>query len=236
MPLRSHNLFQETISKSWSKINPYVDKLTEARQKKSLPVLLGSDLRDQKGKWLSTFQALDQDNRNFKKLILEVGIHKGVLINQFAQTYSEDAFVGMDITYKRVFLSAQKAKQNNLCNLLCVLANAKKVDELFEEKELDGVVVFFPDPWSKKKRQLHNRLIDKHFCLSLKKILKMNGFFWLKTDDKHYFSEVAKIFEEIGFCFETTKQGILSERCESIFEQRFREKNVRIYEGVWLNS
>lgn len=236
MPLQSHNVFHEIPTNFRLDINPYVNKLKEARYNKSLPVLLGSDLVGRKGKWLDTFRSFHYNRVQAQKIVLEIGVHKGQVICNMAKQHPDYAFVGMDITYKRVFLTAQKAQQHDLHNILCLLANAKNIEELFGEDELDGVVVFFPDPWSKKKSQLHHRLIDENLCRTLMKIIKPQGFFWLKTDDKSYFSNVSESLDKVGFYDNLRTQGLPNELYESVFEKRFREKNVKIYEGTWENN
>jgi tRNA G46 methylase TrmB len=57
----------------------------------------------------------------------------------------------MDITFKRVITMAERTQKNDVHNVISVLANAERVELLFGAEELDGVVIFFPDPWILKK-------------------------------------------------------------------------------------
>ena len=53
----------------------------------------------------------------------------------------------MDITFKRVYQSSQAAVQAGCSNVSVFLYNALFLDQLFPKSFLDGVVIFFPDPW-----------------------------------------------------------------------------------------
>src|SRR5690606_23746557 len=114
-----------------------------------LPLSYGPNLKNLQGKWSETFE----ERMGFKpsQIICEVGCHKGRTICEMASAHPDKAFVGLDITFKRVVTTARKAKDRGLKNVFSVLANAKAIEKLFVPGELDGFVMFFPDPWSKKK-------------------------------------------------------------------------------------
>ena len=62
-----------------------------------------------------------------------------------------------------------------------------------QECSFDLVLMFYPDPWPKRKHH-KRRLLQKDFLELLHSKLKKGGIFYFKTDWDHYFQEVNKIF------------------------------------------
>ena len=218
-------IFNELPSTHNPEVNPYFSKLKESSQDGTLPVLYGPYLRGKKGRWRSEFKHKPED------LILEIGCHKGHILSKFATDHKERAFVGLDITYKRVCETASLAKEKGLENIRSVLANANEIEHIFEKQELSGVVIFFPDPWLRKKRQKKNRLIKPEFCAILKELLKKNSFVWFKTDSEEYFLEALEAFEKIGFAKSDKSCSFFGKNYESTFEARFKSQSLPTYES-----
>ena len=218
-------IFNELPSSHNPEVNPYFSKLKESCQEKTLPVLYGPYLRGKKGKWREEFDNKPED------LLLEIGCHKGHTLSRFAQDNKERSFVGLDITYKRVCETAILAQENNLINVRSVLANANEIEHIFDKEELTGVVIFFPDPWLRKKKQKKNRLIKPRFCAILKELLKKNGFIWFKTDSEEYFLEAIEAFKKSGFIESNKSCSFFGKNYESTFEARFKSQSLPTYES-----
>ena len=145
-------------------VNPYIQVLIDAQKDKSLPLLYGPELRKRFNKWSKHFQAKNLCLDSPREIILEIGSHKGKVLCELAQDQKHKNFIGLDITYKRVALTARKIHEQNLNNATVLLANARYLDQFIAKDEINGIILFFPDPWVKKSRQKHNRLINKEFC------------------------------------------------------------------------
>jgi tRNA (guanine-N7-)-methyltransferase len=150
-----------------------------------------------------------------------------------AIAHPTSAFIGFDITFKRVVTSAERAKMTGLINTLSVYSDARAIEEIFGAESLDGVVAFFPDPWIKKKSQLKKRLFSDEFCQVLLTTLKPGGFFWFKSDSYDYFSHVEKSARIAGFSDHRADSGITTEKYSSTFEKLFFHKNLPCYEQIW---
>ena len=170
-----------------------------------------------------------------KKLVLEIGIHRGWTLTEMATDHPRIGFVGLDITLKRVVTSAQRAQNQKLDNVLCVLSDAKFLGEIFEPGEGDGVVIFFPDPWEKKRSQKHKRLMNKEFIEGVEKFLKIGGFFWFKTDCKEYFEQVTELVAEAPFQ-SANRDMVFKRDYSSAFESRYLKQNKQVYEGFWIST
>ena len=138
---------------------------------------------------------------------------------------------------KRSFLTAQRLSEKNLDNAFSVLADARLLEQFIAPQELDGVVLFFPDPWLKRS-QKHNQLVNKDFCKKLYTLVKNGGFVWVKTDQQSYFDGIQKSMEETGFVsFEQNLQEASSELFDkqyiSHFEGVYRGQDLGICQAVW---
>jgi tRNA (guanine-N(7)-)-methyltransferase len=218
MPVRSHDVFADLLEKIDPSINPFVLQLAQAQESGELPVAFGPKLKDFPGNWRSKFTQVESSE--FKPLIVEIGCHYGHTLIDMASANPETLFVGIDITFKRVINTAQRAKAAGLKNIFIILANAGGLSELFSPEEVTGFVTFFPDPW-KKKKHAHNRLYSPKFCESAWRILSNNGFLWLKTDHKEYFDSATEHALISGF-LPTNNISVLGETdYSSNFMRRF---------------
>jgi tRNA (guanine-N7-)-methyltransferase len=226
-------VFDDVASRVNAEVNPFVAELIAGVNEKTLPILYGPALKGLKGNWRELLTASPGENR---PLILEIGCHLGKTIRDMAVSHPETDFVGMDITFKRVVTTAQRAVDGNLSNIKVILASAKQLDVLADTKEVDGIIVFFPDPWNKRRKQLKNRLIDRSFCEWIRGILRPQGFFWFKTDQEGYFTMAKEHLEAVGFQLVMNPTGLPGEVFESTFERKFKDEGLPTFCGVWVNS
>jgi tRNA (guanine-N7-)-methyltransferase len=252
MPIKNLDPFDGFIEKLDPQVNPYVGKLIEHVAKGDLPVGYGEGLRVCVGSWRERIGADGSSTSttiadkcgtktdltggvfDAEPLILEVGCHQGQTLVSMAQKFPQFKFLGIDITFKRIVNTGQRIAKAGVRNAFCALANAKRMSVLFLPGELDGVIIFFPDPWVKKARQSKNRLIDESFALELKTALKPGGFLWLKTDQKIYVEEARLILEKAGFNFDTSPDfpALFDQDFSSTFERRFQERDLPTYSIV----
>lgn len=227
MPLYNVDIFDDLPGRLDTSVNPYVDRLVKG-QASDLPVFYGHSLKGKKGTWRESLEV--RMGALPEKLVLEIGVHKGKVMKNLALDFPRWGFLGMDITFKRVVLSAAKLAKAKAPNAMILLGNAKFIAKLFEARELDGVIVFFPDPWTKKNSQLGMRLLNEVFCSDLKAVLRIGGFFWLKTDCLDYFKFVNRSLAKLGF---EAGAKPFADSYESNFESLFHRQGLETFEGFW---
>lgn len=235
MPLKHYDPFVSQVKQLDAKVNPYVAMMVSGMEG-ALPVACGEMLKDFPGKWREKIATYYKSETPFKKLVVEIGSHKGHVICRMAAQHPDIAFIGIDITYKRVVGAAERAQKLGLKNVFTVLANAKAIDKLFIPGEIDGALIFFPDPWVKKKRQAKNRLVDEEFSTKLAMSLGNGGFLWFKTDQETYFLQGEDAFLRTGYVRQNTPCEVTSVQYTSVFEQKFAEQNLPTFGSKWLKS
>lgn len=213
-------------------INIFVNKLID-KDSSGLPVFHGEELRSLRGTYRQKM------SQHFKrpmgsKLVVEIGSHLGKTTRDMGASYPEVDFVGIDMTFKRAVTTAERAQKANCKNIFAMLANAKNLPELFAPEEVHGFVIFFPDPWVKKKRQQKNRLLDASFIEGLSKVLAPGGFVWVKSDQESYVETAAKCMSEAGFIRIETPQGLLADTFQTTFERKFTEQNLPTFATQWF--
>lgn len=228
MSIRTQDPFKDSFANMREDVNAFLSVMKDAK----LPLLYGPALKPMKGTWHEHFT--QKMNAQPKAVILEIGSHLGEVILKMAENEPETAFIAMDITMKRVVKVAQKADAKNFQNLTSILCNARFLDLILEDGELDGVLVFFPDPWAKKKRTAKNRLLQPHFLEVLARKLKPGAFFWFKTDWEPYNAEVLEALQKANWKLETSPVGLPSQIYTSRFERLFKGEGLPTYESVWL--
>ena len=233
MPSIYKNIFDEVPDSLDETHNPYVKKLRESRTLANLPVIYGSQLKGLSGRWVDLFHSFHPQAKKPEKIILEIGSHKGHVLSRLAKNFPDYGFIGMDITFKRVVLTAQRAKDENLTNVISVLGDARELLKIFKFGELDGVIAFFPDPWEKKRSQVSKKLFNFNFIQILRELICKNGFFWFKTDSKSYFNEVKQYTDTLKLETVADEHRPINHDYLSVFENMFISKNLPTYEGWW---
>ena len=217
--------FRDRTANLISQHNPYVQIIHRDHH---LPLLHSKQLQHASRNWPAYFGTRGMPPP--QALLVEIGCYRGRNLLQIAQRYPHTACIGIDLTFKRVVLTAQAISAHQLPNAVSVLSDAHDLTSLFQPDELDGIVCFFPDPWA-KPRQRKKRLLSTTYCAQLANLLKAGGFLWLKTDAADYFAHAQQALLAQGFRTAATTPLALT----SAFEQRFLADGRKIYHAVLIN-
>ena len=154
----------------------------------------------------------DQDSSPLK--ILEIGFGMGESTAHIAQTRSRDLFLGIEVHDPGVGALLKKIGELQLRNLRLIQHDAVEVlEHMIAEESLDGVHIFFPDPWH-KKRHHKRRLIQKDFLTLLVSRLKTGGYIHLATDWQHYAEQMLLVLNQCHDLKNCSKQSTLLEAIE----------------------
>lgn len=234
MPIRAINPFQDPTQHMRGDVNVYMQRMRAALEKGEAPVRYGPALQKLPGRWREELRT--HTGETPCELILEIGCHHGDTLVDMAAFAPDTGFIGMDITFKRVVKTAQRAQRLGFNQVMAVLANAKALPELFAAEELNGVAIFYPDPWERKKRQQKNRLINAEFLSSLHRVLAHNGFFWFRTDHYGYFVDVTRAVQNAGFCSHPNPSGLLNAPLSTCFEGHFQAAGRSTFSAIWVKT
>lgn len=164
---------------------------------------------------------------------LEIGFGAGEVIGALAAANPQIDYLGVEVHRPgigRLLLQADHARLGNL-RVICrdvveVLA------QNLAEASLDEVLVFFPDPWH-KKRHLKRRLVDARFVATVAGKLRAGGELRLATDWQPYAEQMlAACTAEPRLASLSADQGFI-ERPEFRPITRFERRGLRLGYRVW---
>ena len=118
--------------------------------------------------------------------ILEIGFGMGESTASIAQSHPGQDFLGIEVHTPGVGSLLRQIQELGLSNLRLIQHDAVEVlQHMIADASLDGVHIFFPDPWP-KKRHHKRRLIQTNFVALLVGKLKPGGYLHMATDWQEY--------------------------------------------------
>jgi len=163
----------------------------------------------------SIFDSLSSpDHNQFPQRILEIGFGMGESTAHIAQVRPQDVFLGIEVHEPGVGALLKKIGELQLSNLRLIQYDAVEVlEHMIARESLDGVHIFFPDPWH-KKRHHKRRLIQEDFITLLASCLKSGGYIHLATDWHHYAEQMLLVLNQHPKLKNSSQQLVLLEAIE----------------------
>ena len=166
-------------------------------------------------------------------LILEIGFGNGESLAQIALQAAEKDFLGIEVHRPGVGHLLLKAQEMGLRNVRVYCADAVEVlRDRIPPNSLDGVQVFFPDPWH-KNRHHKRRLVNAGFVSLLADRLKPSGFLHCATDWEDYAGQMLEVLEASPKLRNQAGKGHYAERPASRPLTKFEARGQRLGHGVW---
>jgi tRNA (guanine-N7-)-methyltransferase len=125
--------------------------------------------------------------------IVEVGFGMGETTADIAAANPRNDYLAIEVHTPGVGSLLKQIDERGLTNVRVVQHDAVEVlEHMIAPGCLDGVHVFFPDPWP-KKRHHKRRLLQAPFVKLLASRLKPGGYIHVATDWEEYAQEVLQI-------------------------------------------
>ena len=206
-------------------LNPYL----KLHREWGRPVLTADQAAACRGRW----------NEEFGRdapFHVEIGPGNGFFLSAMAGRYPDRNWLGVEIRFKRVVLTAKKLRaadaesQARVCRY-----DASALDELFAPGEIDALYINHPDPWP-KDRHAKNRLLGPAFLDRVHPLLAQGAEIRLKTD--HLINVEALIeaatghagFSVVARCDDASGLGVpWGEDARTNYQRKFDEKGEPVY-------
>jgi tRNA (guanine-N7-)-methyltransferase len=164
---------------------------------------------------------------------LEIGFGAGEVIGALAQQRPAADHLGIEVHRSGVGRLLLHAAQSKLDNLRIICHDAVEVlTGAIADASFDEILVFFPDPWH-KKRHHKRRLIDAQFAALLSDKLKSGGILRLATDWEEYALQMLAACNATAALESLSADGSFVERPEFRPATRFERRGARLGHGVW---
>ena len=129
-----------------------------------------------------------------QKVVMEIGFGMGEATALIARDFPETGFFAVDVHRPGVGKLFSLIKEHQLNNLRVIQGDAHLVmHDMFADASLDGVHLFFPDPWP-KKRHNKRRIVNENFLQQVASKLKPGGFIHIATDWVPYAEWIDEVF------------------------------------------
>jgi len=164
---------------------------------------------------------------------LEIGFGAGEVIGALAEAHPDIDYLGIEVHRSGVGRLLLHASRANLKNLRIVCHDAVEVIErAICDGSFDEILVFFPDPWH-KKRHHKRRLLDADFVASLAKKLTSGGILRLATDWQEYAVQMLAVCNATPALESLSPDETYVERPAFRPATRFERRGARLGHGVW---
>ena len=171
-------------------------------------------------------------------IIVEIGFGMGDSLITLAQNQPDKNFIGLEVYDPGIGNIVGHIHSLQLDNLKIMQQDAAEIFKYcFSNCSLNGVQIFFPDPWP-KKRHHKRRLLNSAFATLMVEKLQYNGFIHFATDVEEYAKIVLEIFYSIplltnsfdGFAPEASR------RPQTKFEIRGKKLNHAIWDIMFYKK
>ena len=143
-----------------------------------------------------------------KPKILEIGFGMGETTAKIAALRPDDDFLAIEVHTPGVGALLKLIGEAQLSNLRLMQHDAVEVlEKMLAENVLDGIHIYFADPWH-KKRHHKRRLIQSDFVRLLVSRLKPGGYIHLATDWHNYAEQMLLVLNAEASLQNTSTQQI----------------------------
>ena len=170
--------------------------------------------------------------------VLEIGFGMGEATAHIAAVLPDTRFLCCEVHEPGVGALLKRIGENNLTNIrICAHDAVEVIDHMLPLASLDGVHIFFPDPWHKTK---HNkrRLIQSPLVAKLARRLKVGGYLHCATDWQPYAEQILEVL---------TAEPLLKNRALANYPEllgyapkphyrpltKFENRGIKLGHGVW---
>jgi tRNA (guanine-N7-)-methyltransferase len=223
-------VFEESEDPTKRKIRSFVlrqGRLTHAQERAFLsgwPVY-GIDYQKDQLDLNQTF------NRTDSKKVLEIGFGMGDATAKIAQTLRDHDFLAVEVHAPGVGALLKLIQEGDIDNIRIVQHDAVEVlNQMLADACLDGVHIFFPDPWH-KKRHHKRRLIQAEFVNLLCSKLKVGAYMHVATDWQEYADWVLEVLQAEPQLKNTAKDYAEKPNYRPL--TKFENRGIKLGHGVW---
>ena len=180
-------------------------------------------------------QAIDLTQRFGREapVVLEIGFGNGDSLLHMAEMYPQWNFLGIEVHRPGVGHLLKHVGERGITNVRVMQQDAVQILKTqIGDGSLDRVLLFFPDPWHKKKHH-KRRIVQAEFVQVLRTKLRDGGIFHMATDWQQYAEHMLEVMEAAEGFKNCAGVGRYSDRPEYRVETRFERRCQRLGHGVW---
>lgn len=127
---------------------------------------------------------------------MEIGFGMGEATKDIAKADPTTGYLAVEVHRPGIGKLLANIETMELKNVRTIEGDAHDIlEEMIADGSLDGVHLFFPDPWP-KARHFKRRIVSQEFISAVAQKLKPNGFLHIATDWQPYAEWIAEEFKK----------------------------------------
>jgi len=166
-------------------------------------------------------------------LTLEIGFGNGESLATMAAQDPASDFIGIEVHRPGVGHLLLELERREITNVRVFTVDAVEVLECcIPDRSLDRVLLFFPDPWP-KKRHHKRRIVQYEFIRQLARKLAPGGILHMATDWENYAGHMLEKMHALPQFRNCAGQGNYSSRPAYRPVTKFERRGQRLGHAVW---
>lgn len=162
---------------------------------------------------------------------LEIGSGMGETTAAIAKAHPQNDYLAIEVHTPGVGSLLIQIEEFGLTNLRVIQHDAVEVlNRMMLPECLDGVHIFFPDPWP-KSRHHKRRLIQPEFISLLCNRLKFDGYIHVVTDWENYAGQILKVLRNEPQLANTTRDYAPQPEYRPL--TKFEQRGLRLGHDIW---
>jgi tRNA (guanine-N7-)-methyltransferase len=134
-----------------------------------------------------------------KRIIMEIGFGMGEATAQIATADPTTGYLAVEVHRPGIGKLLARIEEGGLKNVRTIEGDVFEVfDQMIADSSLDGVHLFFPDPWP-KARHFKRRIVNQEFIAAVSAKLKPGAYFHIATDWQPYAEWITEEFTKQTF-------------------------------------
>ena len=170
------------------------------------------------------------ENKN-NDLILEIGFGMGSSTAEIAKSNLNKNYIAIEVHSPGVGNLLKLIEEDDISNLKIIQHDAVEVLNLMIKNDsLDGIHIFFPDPWPKKKHH-KRRLIQSNLLKLIAQKIKKTGYLHIATDWEDYAVWIIDLLD---------KEELLQKMSDDFFKKpdyrpltKYENRGIKLGYRVW---
>lgn len=164
-------------------------------------------------------------------VVLEIGFGMGDTTATIAQAHPENDYLALEVHTPGVGNLLKVIDAEQIKNIRIMQHDAVEVlRDMIGANTLDGVHIFFPDPWH-KARHNKRRLIQAPFIAQLVQKLKPGGYIHVATDWQDYAEQVLAVLRAEPLLQNTAPDYAPRPAYRPL--TKFEQRGLKLGHGVW---
>ena len=169
-------------------------------------------------------------NKN-SELILEIGFGMGTSTAEIAKSNLNKNYIAIEVHSPGVGNLLKLIQERDIRNLKIIQHDAVEVlNVMIKNDSLDGIHIFFPDPWP-KKRHHKRRLIQSNLLKLIAQKIKKSGYLHIATDWEEYALWIIDLLD---------REELLQKTSDDFFKKpdyrpltKYENRGIKLGYRVW---